>query len=274
MDRILPNILATFTGKRYKPTIEFVSGNWTHNLFRLYELIFWRRVGIRCEVTADSDGNYTFHTIEARVAHFEGFVRKMLAGIHPFPAKYPEMAWQRGAIAYLTSGIQSTASSAPAVSLTISGSDRILIFAPDYGTSDSVTGTTWNTSENGTFLQKIQGSGVNWEYLYYLTNPTATTANAVANASGSDARLIASAYTGASGIDTSTTDTQTNATTFTINVTTGVANAFIVAAVANNSGDANQSSDGNVRQSAGTGRSYVDKFCASSGANSVDTTGT
>lgn len=48
--KILPTILATITGHaRYLPEIVWSSNSWVHNIFRVYEMIFWRRYGIRAE---------------------------------------------------------------------------------------------------------------------------------------------------------------------------------------------------------------------------------
>lgn len=93
MRKILPSILAFITGReRYLPRdIEWVKGNWTHNIFRAWEVVFWRAFGpngvgdtIRAESAVegwmDKDGNLhvhrTFYTLEAVVAHAEGMVRK------------------------------------------------------------------------------------------------------------------------------------------------------------------------------------------------------
>ncbi len=93
MRKILPSILAFITGReRYLPRdIEWVKGNWTHNIFRAWEVVFWRAFGpngvgdtIRAESAVegwmDKEGNLhvhrTFYTVEALVAHAEGMVRK------------------------------------------------------------------------------------------------------------------------------------------------------------------------------------------------------
>jgi len=94
MRKILPKILAFITGReRYLPRdIEWVKGNWTHNIFRAWEVVFWRAFGpngigdtIRCESTTeawkDEKGNLhvhrSFYTLEAVVAHAEGIVRRV-----------------------------------------------------------------------------------------------------------------------------------------------------------------------------------------------------
>lgn len=84
MNRILPYILATITRRnRYKVDIQWSEHSYIYNLFRIYELIFWRREGIRPEMSAcvyeDDHGVsktlYSFHSWEAVCVHLEQTVR-------------------------------------------------------------------------------------------------------------------------------------------------------------------------------------------------------
>lgn len=83
----LPYIFSFITGKaRYKPEIEWSDVSWTHNVFRFYEMIFWRRYGIRAEASTRAykkDGiqyeERKFFTIEAFIAYAEGVVRKEIS---------------------------------------------------------------------------------------------------------------------------------------------------------------------------------------------------
>jgi len=72
-----------------------------------------------------------------------------------------------------------------------SGTDRVLIlFSAEGGdtTPQSITGVTWNTSENFTKLGRAAVSaGIDNDYcaeIWYLVNPTATTANCVITLDG------------------------------------------------------------------------------------------
>src|SRR5690349_16076088 len=66
---ILPAILAILTNHpRYLPKIEWANDSCVHNIFRLYELIFWRRVGIRAELSSylkDGRTSYYCHSWES-----------------------------------------------------------------------------------------------------------------------------------------------------------------------------------------------------------------
>lgn len=92
--KILPSILAFITGReRYLPRVEWVDNLWTHNIFRAFELVFWRAFGpngkgdtIRAEASAslqvENGRAYVrreFYSVEALIAHGEGMVRQSLA---------------------------------------------------------------------------------------------------------------------------------------------------------------------------------------------------
>ncbi len=76
-------LLEKFTGPRYKVEegVDFAwsSKSWTHNAFRLYELVFGRKVGIRAESTTGVNENgvswVIVHSFEAAVAYTETLIR-------------------------------------------------------------------------------------------------------------------------------------------------------------------------------------------------------
>lgn len=96
---IFAELLAGFTGaKRYQivPGIDFEwnSKAWVYNLFRLYEMVFWRKEGVRQEaMSAVVDGRteYTFFTLEARLAHYEGVVRAFFRQLAYFKIRVAKM---------------------------------------------------------------------------------------------------------------------------------------------------------------------------------------
>ena len=286
MKNLLPKLLSYITGHRYVPEIQWASKSWTHNVFRLYEKVFGRKYGIRCEVSAYWEKGrvtYEFHTIEAALAHFEARIRGLVPKFSFEKVYIPQLAFSNGmktpspylfAIAYDTSGIQSTASSTPTISLTLAGSDRLLILAPDNGSGGTsiITGTTWNTTEIGTFLTGVAFGGGNAETRqYYVNNPTSGTHNAAAAGLNSDIRLIASSYTGvnqSSPIDASTTQSNASTSSFVPAITTTQDNCYIVVSGQNNGGTAT-ASVGTMRQAAGTGRMLGDNSAPTTGSNSM-----
>ena len=54
------------------------SSSLSYNAFRLWELIFWRRAGIRAEMSAGSDGTMRFFTWEARIVYTEDRIKFFL----------------------------------------------------------------------------------------------------------------------------------------------------------------------------------------------------
>lgn len=87
MKNPLPKIIATLTRHpRYVPIIEWSHGQLiTHDVFRLYELVFGRRFGIRAEssveqvlVNGRTVDKYSFYTVEAFLVFWECEIRKYL----------------------------------------------------------------------------------------------------------------------------------------------------------------------------------------------------
>lgn len=86
----LSRILATFT--QHPREIVHIGKDFTwskksfvHNFFRIYELIFGRRFGVRIETmlisTSNGENKFTFFTKEARLAHFEANIRDFVRNI-------------------------------------------------------------------------------------------------------------------------------------------------------------------------------------------------
>lgn len=84
---IIPQIIADVTGhERYMPEIVWSQKSYTHNFFRLIELVCGRRKGVRIEmatrVFADNNGKQfiqrEFYTFESVVAHIESLIRGLV----------------------------------------------------------------------------------------------------------------------------------------------------------------------------------------------------
>lgn len=208
--QLIPKIIYILTGhERYPVSIKWVKGNWTHNVFRLWEKIAWRRSGIRCEMSlvAQLQKNGTheflfkFYTLEALLSHIEGRIRMLLRletvkEVFQFPA----YQFQRGAIAF---GSNSTNGS-----ITPSGSDRMLIagifnIASDIG-AVSFGGTACNQIDTANL-------GVNRDGYVYMLKAPATSSNSLANVGAANYTLYY--YTGVIQNDTAgTVDGRTETT--------------------------------------------------------------
>ena len=300
MRLFLAHLIEKITGiPRYFPEIKWSKGeSLVHDIFRCKEWLIGRKQRVTPEVYfSHVDGVTTlrFMTLEATLAHIDGLIRlawrdgllrygKIIAWPNfadllglttvfgsPLAVPLPILA-----VAYDSGGTQTTASSSPTFNFTITGSNIMLIGGAFYNTNtDGVTGMTWNTTESLTKDQTIHASFNQYGYIFHLGGASTGTHALTGAAGAANMRIDGASYSGAaSTLDTSSQGSVSTSTTATCNITTSYLNTFICALVVNHNGDANLSSDGNVRQHSGTGFSYVDKACASAGANSVSNGGT
>ena len=251
LKNFLPWVLTKVTGNaRYLPKIEWSDQSWTHNVFRLYELIFWREYGIRAECSAtstiDEDGvqrvYFFFHTTEALLAHFETVIRRFLKGAFTIPVRIyiPQFATPGGmpmgmspylfAIAYDNAGAQMTNSGQTnTLSFTVTGSDT---FLSHFGFSENstITGVTYNAA-----AMTDCGAHVNNSYMFYLINPATGAHNAVSTQAasvGGTHYLGLVSYTGAKQSaqpDATGTSVPGSGTSISISVVTTVANCMVTA---------------------------------------------
>ncbi len=251
---ILPQILATLTGSRYQVVrgrdFEWSDNSWTHNAFRVYELIFGRRYGIRHEMSAscDHDGNtiYAAHSREAVFALAERYVRDLFLSWQFAKIYIPIMQTTQGipvfASPYLfaianTNSAQSTRTGSPTTntlsSYSITGSNVSLFVGVDVAQSADVaqcTGVTANGVSMGSEVGHIVIStgGVGNVYLFNLVG--AATGNIVAtkNSALSELALMASSYSGVSqgALDNSSTAGPSSSSNFTQSVASNTANAW------------------------------------------------
>ena len=216
----LPKILEWLTGKpRYLPEIKWSSKSWTHNVFRFYELIFWRKFGIRAEMSAhawrDKDGKsgitYQYHSFEAVCAGVETIIRDFLTWRPKFRVVkiwvpvfsstigLPKASPFMFAIAFDNSRESDGLPSNPQTfSYTVTGSNPIL-WAGTTIANNTVTAVSYNSvglTQLDTYT--INGSGPNGVfYAHYLPGP-ATGSNTVSISFGGIAgyNSLIGSYTG------------------------------------------------------------------------------
>lgn len=251
--KFLITLAATISGPRTKvvPGVDFEwsGASLTHNVFRVFELIFGRKDGIRCESSFEFDENgkgvIYVYTFEAAVAHTESFIRSLLR-VPEMPRiriYIPLMAMPGGfpmplspflfaiAIGGVASGNLSTTT--PLVlSLTTSGSNRFLaVAAYIQSTTKTITGITYNAVA---LTKLFDGQSTNiYGSLSYLVNP-ATGANnisATMSAGGSNGAICGASYTGVA--QTSTINTSNNANGSPEQCTSTVNNCWMIAAFVN-----------------------------------------
>lgn len=256
---------------------EWSDQSWVHNIFRVYELIFWRRDGIRCESVTnafdDGEGSvhveYKTYTFEATCAYIETAVRKRLFTVPRIvwvPTLAPVMmsngtiALQphgyRFAIAFDNSSEGFTGGGAGTTitySHTNTGSNLILLVGT--GILDSgvtTTGVTYaavavtsiavateNPTSNALFQKIAPATGAN--------NVVATRSSN----SGSGYRSSCASYTGCDQTQAGQqTDTSisTTGTSLPLDITVGTAGWFVMTAVDGTNGIATSVTNGTIRE--------------------------
>lgn len=186
---------------------EWASSNWTHNIFRFYEVIFGRAYGkngvgdtIRAEMTSwvgkDGISHHAAHTFEAACALIETYIRDYLKSwrFAPFklyipvlqtPSGFPIMSPYLFAIAIdaTTQNYTGTASATLTVTHTATGSNRFAAFGiliqmnsgtnPGFSacTYDSVAMTVTSNSPTSNAAATVGETAL---YLFLQASPTTT----------------------------------------------------------------------------------------------------
>lgn len=137
---------------------EWSAKSWTHNIFRVYELIFGRRAGIRIEGVSDSEGFVYSYSWENLFAVYESLVRSLFT-LPKFSIVYlPQLQLAgltrdnvtpfRFAIAFDTSALSTeTNNTGQSWSHTCTGSNLILsaFDTAESTTTDPYTNMTYNS---------------------------------------------------------------------------------------------------------------------------------
>jgi hypothetical protein len=257
MKRVLPTILATLTGHSRQQVVRGRDFEWSskllvHNLFRIYELIFWRRVGIRAgtSVAVNNKGETIvhFHSWEDVFAQAEVFIRSLLkfritlpvriftmqmASATPAPFGNPYLF----AIAYDTTGGGGTPNFAgKSTTFTYThvctGSNLTLASGAEKNNtaSDNISGFTYN-SVSGTIAKNFAASTYDLA-IGYLVNPS-TGSNSVVwgtltNLSDWTAASVSLTGTTATPSSPGSNTATASSGTASVAVTTTAANSWVV----------------------------------------------
>lgn len=218
---ILPNILALMTGVPRSRMILGEDFHWrvdsiTYNLFRVYELIFWRRDGIRPDRRASISNVHYSYSWENLIATYETIIRETLKGIMPkFEIVYiPQLQLAglkhmgvqpfRFAIAVDNTGnIEASGTTTATISsFTITGSNVILMVSTCNQASGA--GNTTGVTANSVAMTKINEAlvlpGLADSTVTFWGKLAPTSGNIVATRTGNADRLTicATSYTGVS----------------------------------------------------------------------------
>lgn len=264
---VLPYVLVKLTGHgRYLPKIEWSNNSWVHNIFRVYEVIFWRKTGIRAEAATwlldDKTVKVELYTFEAVCAHFETLIRNFfnikwlditvtqLQLALPVNSPQIRVPWISFAIALDVANASGDNSSSPfTFSHTSTGSNRFMHVGTRNwgGDQPQVTAVSYNSvAATEAIAITRTGQNFNESSIWFLGGP-ASGANTVSVTAtlGQFGHGIAGCvtYTGAQSTNTAdATGTASTATSgaFTATVTTVAANCWVAAAAFNDTDGSNQ----------------------------------
>lgn len=240
--KLLPYILATLTQHDRQIVEEGIDFNWsansiTYNLFRFYEVIFGRKIGIRFEGMSTIRKGKEYHvfgTWENLFVYAEYLIREafsfnfgfklipitQLAGI-PQAMQSPFMF----AIALDAGSISSTTASS--VSLTVTGSNNYLFASGGYSNGAGAISATYNSVAMTSSATQLWIGVSNPMNGMYLVGP-ATGTHTLAITSGSVACMGIN-YSGCKQVvpDAYTTTANTGAS-ITITINTSTANCWMI----------------------------------------------
>lgn len=273
---------------RYRPQLKF-GKYWVYNTFRVLEFLFGRKYGVRPESSNDTETGITqFFTLESALMYMEGHVRALkLPKIEK--VYIPQLAFATNGfipqstqkIPYLFAISAPTKDDAnltsysqanpPSVSLTPSGSDRLMVWyfstlSSGGGQYGDITAATFNTSESatdaGTHLVLNNAGGIGEFCIWYRVAPTATTANAtctINNSQGGTNQYIV-IY---SGVDQTTPKNAYGTTSGTgnsvaLSITTTVDNSWVTGHTTNNGVSMTVGSGCSARRTSGGGDQVID----------------
>lgn len=267
--KILPTILATIKGKeRHKVKLVWSFESWTSNIFRLWELLFWREAGIRPynSVTFKKNGEIDtiqFHCVEAAVCYAEIVVRKFLKklftwdfwlGFDPtkvrivFPAfaggyKMPSDSPYLFAIAVDTNdttfGGTGTTTQTRA-SYPMATTSTGILFCNAIGGNGADTNTASTFAGNNMTKISRQAPSYRWAYLFYRLGATGTGDIVITfSADPGVTSLAGFSYTGAStsAIDSTNTGTGTSVTSLSVSTTVVASGCWLAGFFLDNDGN-------------------------------------
>lgn len=233
---IIPAIFATITkSPRYLPELVWNGDLFFHNIFRLYEAIFYRRFGARAEISVWQEKGKTYykaHTFEATCTLVEHIIKEFLkckwlpervwipqlvtAGSHQF-LKSPFMF----AIAF-DANAEGSGSGSASFGLTASGSDLI------------ITAGAWGNGGDQNITPTVDGAAMtNIGHAYESTDTyglsfsyklTTAAAHTIAGSSSGFVRITAMSISGANAVNGYQQDTTISSSAMSVTVTSATGN--------------------------------------------------
>lgn len=249
--KILAQILATLTQHNRRQVVlgrnfEWSNKSWTHNVFRVYELIFWRRDGIKAELTSylkDGKMVYQCHSFESVFAVAETYIRNTLAFKFAIPVRVwiPIYSNPLGlpipASPYLFAIAFDVATTSTAgtdtgktTSHTCTGSNLVLVSHGFINTNVGYSGMTYAGTAM-TIVNSVFLSGTGRVEPWILVNPATGANNIVTSIASNFNENIGTSYSGCKQTgqpDANTTNSGSTGTTLTTSLTTIADNCWTI----------------------------------------------
>ncbi len=264
--RILAKLLALATfHDRYFPEIKWSDKSWTHNVFRAYEMIFGRRIGIRAEMSSKvADGRiiYACHSWESVFALTEQFVREFFKQGVTIPVKIwiPVLQTPQGipvfaspylfAIALNTSAKSTPGASPFSYTYTCTGSNLMLFSLHAMVGATQPTSVTYNLVGLSSTVSHAAGGGTVASSIFNLSGPATGSNSFVIIYTGSLINAYAGSYSGVDPTIDSTNSSTGSGTSYTPTTTVVASNCWLIshAAGSSNFGSTTISAPGVMRQ--------------------------
>lgn len=240
----IPLLIATFTNHPRIQVVHGVDFEWSdslvHTIFRVWELIAWRREGMRCEMTSSVLGQQP-HTFEALCGIVESMVRSLKFSFKI--VRVPALVTPQGVLFpsfySFAIAVDATATNTPPTTFTwnhtCTGSNLIL-FVAGFGPGD-ISAFTYNSvsgSQTRAAVSHDGGFGAHW----YLAGPSTGT-NSLVLVAGISGAYVSVSYSGASqtGIpDASNTASGLGVSTLSVTVTTSADNCWVFGCAGDSNG--------------------------------------
>lgn len=266
--RIFPQLVANVTGHaRELPEIAWSSRSWTHNAFRLFEAVFWRRRGIRPEISSHSrKGTTTYHahSFEGACALFETWVRSLFRTRIRVRIHQPSFAYPNGMRPALSNFMFAVAIDASAQSLqgnthqswshTCTGSNLLLVvgITGASGADNQTAVPTYNAVNMTQVGSPVLTPSDRYIYLDTLKAPATGAHTVQASFSAGYLEGFSASYSGCgqgSGQpDSSNSGTTTGATSISVATVVVDANCWLVGHINANAGTLTATTNAFARQ--------------------------
>jgi hypothetical protein len=237
---IIPKIAAVLTGSDRQiitagKDFQWASKLWTHNVFRVFEVIFGRKVGIRAETSVIAYAGTVIraaHSFEGAVALLEQSVRDYFAGLVPVKVWIPVLHVRLAgggtmplfaspylfAIAWDTAVDNNYSGVSPATwNHTMTGSNLFAAVSclEAVNATNTITAFTWNTSET---VSNVSGASIRlpldrFQAVYQITGPTSGTHGFSVSFTGGTSPIMFTTSSSYSGCAQSGQPDQTNSGT-------------------------------------------------------------